>query len=73
MNKLKGFLSRKLAVVSAVVSASLLSAVSATAAIDVGVTTAMAEVGTDIATIGTLIIGLAVVALGIRWVKATFF
>jgi hypothetical protein len=67
MNKL--FLS-KLAGLTAVLS---IASMPAMAAIDASVTTAMGEVGTDIATIGTLIIGLAVVALGIRWVKATFF
>jgi hypothetical protein len=33
----------------------------------------METVTTDIETIGTAVIALAAVALGIRWVKATFF
>jgi hypothetical protein len=63
----------KLVLASSSLGAVLLAPLPALAAIDASVTTAMGEVGTDIATIGTLIIGLAVVALGIRWVKATFF
>lgn len=35
--------------------------------------TKVEEVGGDIQTIGVAIIGLAVIALAIRWVKATFF
>lgn len=35
--------------------------------------TVMGETETDITTVGGAIIGLAVVAMGIRWVKATFF
>lgn len=40
------------------------------------VTTAVADVaaqGTAITDIGLAIIGLAAIALGVRWVKATFF
>jgi hypothetical protein len=55
------------------VVAGLAVPLTAMAAIDAAVTTAMAEVSTDITTIGGLIITLAAVALGIRWVKATFF
>ena len=36
-------------------------------------TATLAGVQTDIETIGLLVIGLAAVAMGIRWVKATFF
>lgn len=35
--------------------------------------TQMADVSTDITTVGGALIGLAVVAVGIKWVKATFF
>lgn len=35
--------------------------------------TSMADVNTDITTVGGALIGLAVVAVGIKWVKATFF
>lgn len=37
------------------------------------ITSAITAVGTDITTVGVAIIGLAVIALSIRWVKATFF
>lgn len=33
----------------------------------------IAAVGTDITTVGGSLIGLAVIAVGIKWVKATFF
>ena len=33
----------------------------------------MDAVSTDITTVGAALIGLAVVAVGIKWVKATFF
>jgi hypothetical protein len=33
----------------------------------------MATVSSDITTVGGALIGLAVVAVGIKWVKATFF
>lgn len=33
----------------------------------------MGDVSTDITTVGGALIGLAVVAIGIKWVKATFF
>ncbi len=35
--------------------------------------TDMSDVSTDITTVGGALIGLAVVAVGIKWVKATFF
>lgn len=31
------------------------------------------QVGVDITTVGMAIIGIAVIALAIRWIKATFF
>lgn len=37
------------------------------------VTAAITAAGTDITTVGTAIIGLAALAMSIRWVKATFF
>ena len=43
------------------------------AALDASVTSAIATTAADITEAGVLIIGLAVVALGVRWVKATFF
>lgn len=37
------------------------------------ITTQITALGTDISTIGAAIILLAVIAMGIRWIKATFF
>lgn len=45
----------------------------ANAALDAGIATAVATTSADITEAGVLIIGLAVVAMGVRWVKATFF
>jgi hypothetical protein len=66
-------LKMKVSVLSGAVVAGLAVPLTAIAAIDPAVTTAMSEVSSDITTIGGLIITLAAVALGIRWVKATFF
>ena len=33
----------------------------------------IADITADITTVGTALIGLAIVAMGIRWVKASFF
>jgi len=66
-------LKMKVSVLSGAVVAGLAVPLTAMAAIDAAVTTAMGEVSSDITTIGGLIITLAAVALGIRWVKATFF
>lgn len=35
--------------------------------------TSIEALGPDIVSIGGAIIGLAVIAMGIRWIKATFF
>jgi hypothetical protein len=43
------------------------------AAVDVAVTDAIAAAQADIVTVGSLLIGVAAVAMGLRWVKATFF
>jgi len=45
----------------------------ANAALDAAVTDAMTATQADIVEAGGLIIVLAVVAMGLRWVKATFF
>ena len=60
----------------AVVTASALGVVlaaPASAAIDVGVTTAITDAGADIATIGAAMLGLAVIAMTYKWLKASFF
>lgn len=51
----------------------LATSAAAVSVVDAGVTTQIADTQTDIVTVGGLIIGLAVVAMGVRWVKATFF
>lgn len=55
------------------VAVAAVAAGSAYAELPADVATEIATVKTDITTAGGLIIGLAVVAMGIRWVKATFF
>lgn len=37
------------------------------------VTSAISAAGTDIATVGTAIIGVAAVVFAFRWIKAAFF
>lgn len=58
--------------VSAAVSALALAS-SANAASILPANFSMADVSADITTVGGALIGLAVVAVGIKWVKATFF
>lgn len=53
--------------------AALAAATASMAALDVGVTTEVTNMKADMVEAGGLIIGAAVVAMGIRWVKATFF
>jgi hypothetical protein len=43
------------------------------AALDVGVTDAITAATADITEAGGLLIGIAAVVLGLRWVKAMFF
>lgn len=50
-----------------------MAASGANAALDTAVTTQFATTTADVTEAGVLIISLAAVALGIRWVKATFF
>lgn len=45
----------------------------AVSVVDAGVTAQIADTQTDITTIGGLIISLSALAMGVRWVKATFF
>mgnify|MGYP001496581510 CR=1 FL=1 len=52
---------------------SMVMAGAANAALDAAVTTEISNTSANITEAGTLIIGLAVVAMGVRWVKATFF
>ena len=43
------------------------------AAVDAAVTTAITDAGTDVATIGAAMLGLAVIAMTYKWLKASFF
>ncbi|WP_036550820.1 major capsid protein [Neptunomonas japonica] len=62
---------KKVAVASVIVTP-LVTQV-AHAALDAAVTTQVATTSADITEAGTLLVGLAVVAMGMRWLKATFF
>ena len=64
---------RKAALVGAVVALPAVFSSTANAAIDAAVTTQLTEVQADISTVGGSLILLAAVAMGYRWVKATFF
>ncbi|OZY86762.1 hypothetical protein CBP51_07055 [Cellvibrio mixtus] len=57
----------------AAATSALVLAGSANAASVLPANFSMADVEADITTIGGALIGLAVVAVGIKWVKATFF
>ena len=50
-----------------------LSAGSAQAAVDTTVTDAITAAGTDVSTIGAAMLGLAVIAMTFKWLKASFF
>jgi uncharacterized protein (DUF362 family) len=51
----------------------VLASANASAAVDAAVTTAITNAGTDIATIGAAMLGLAVIAMTYKWLKASFF
>lgn len=55
-----------------VIALSLLAG-SAFAAIDPAVTAAITDTQTDLTTVGAALIGLAVLVMGLKWVKAMFF
>lgn len=61
------------AAISAATGSLLLGAMNASAALSTEATTAIANTQLDITEAGGLLITLAVVAMGLRWVKATFF
>ncbi|WP_211831174.1 major capsid protein [Kistimonas asteriae] len=61
---------KKNRIAAALVVPAAMLAGSAQAAVEA---TILDGVKTDITTVGGLIIGLAATAMGIRWVKATFF
>lgn len=60
----------KAAVVGGIIAG---TSMQASAALDPTVTTAFSDTNANITEAGTLIITLAAVAMGFRWVKATFF
>jgi hypothetical protein len=65
-------LKRKLLLLSAAFSTAILAG-SAHAASVLPVDFDLADVSADIVTVGSALIALAATALGLRWVKATFF
>ena len=64
---------KQVGAVSSVGLASVLATSPAQAALDAAITTELDTVKADMLAVGALIIALAAAALGIRWVKATFF
>lgn len=68
--KLRNVLSTLLAAASV---AALSTSSYAVSVVDASVTTQISDTEADILTVGGAIISLAVVAMAIRWVKATFF
>jgi len=65
---------KNLLTVSALGSVAALTSLGTQAAVDVApAVTEIGLVGTAMGTVGAAIIGLAAIALGISWVKATFF
>lgn len=66
------FINKKLAAISAAVSGVVLAGAAQAQSV-LPTDFNMNNVNTDILTIGGALIGLAVTAVGIKWVKATFF
>lgn len=66
-------LRQKLGTVVAASLAGLALASPSFAALDTAVTTAISGAQADVVEAGGLIIGMAAAAMGLRWVKATFF
>lgn len=65
--------SKGVKIVTATSALILAGSVQAASILPASFETSMADVNTDITTVGGALIGLAVVAVGIKWVKATFF
>jgi len=70
---LKKMLEAKKALSVAALSGSALISTHASAALGTGVTDAMTATTADVVEAGGLLIGLAVIGLGLRWVKGMFF
>ena len=66
------FINKKLAAASAAVSGVVLAGAAQAQSV-LPTDFNMADTNTDIITVGGAMIGLAVTAVGIKWVKATFF
>ncbi|ARU27783.1 hypothetical protein [Cellvibrio sp. PSBB006] len=66
------FINKKLAAASAAVSGVVLAGAAQAQSV-LPIDFNMADTNTDIITVGGAMIGLAVTAVGIKWVKATFF
>lgn len=64
---------RKYAGIVSASSLGLVLSAQSNAAVDAAVTTAITDAGTDIATIGAAMLGLAVIAMTYKWLKASFF
>ena len=64
---------RTLSKIAGVFGVSVLAAQNASAALSTEVTTAITNSQADVVEAGGLIIAMAAVAMGLRWVKATFF
>ncbi|XKH01805.1 major capsid protein [Marinobacter nauticus] len=64
---------RTVAKVGTVVAASTASVMAHASILPTEFSADMDAVGADITTVGGALIGLAVIAVGIKWVKATFF
>lgn len=66
-------INRKYLSVGSASALGLVLSTSSLAAVDPAVTTAITDAQADITTVGSAIIVMAAVAMGLRWVKATFF
>lgn len=66
------FINKKLAAASAAVSGVILASAAQAQSV-LPTDFSLADTNTDIITVGGAMIGLAVTAVGIKWVKATFF
>lgn len=64
---------RKIVAPLSAVAVGALASMQANAAVDAAVTTAITDATADITTVGSAIIVMAATAMGLRWVKATFF
>ncbi|UDL05737.1 major capsid protein [Marinobacter sp. CA1] len=58
---------------AALASVGMAAAANAASILPADFSTDMDAVGSDITTVGAALIGLAIIAVGIKWVKATFF